>query len=152
MGKTQFAIIAFMAFLFVFFMISKGDEPSRPAASIIPLAGAAFAKDKLDQKSINVIDFLVDWKSLKGKRVTVSGRQIQNASSDSVTCSAGRPGSFLVDGRTLDREGLRRALKTCAGWSQSDDCRGDVSGEVGESLGNPKLKDAVLIWAAPSSR
>lgn len=143
MGKTQFAIIAFMAFLFVFFMISKGDDRRRRAA---------FAKDKLDQKGINVIDFLVDWKSLKGQRVTVSGCQIQNASSDSVTCSAGRPGSFLVDGRTLDREGLRRALKTCAGWSQSDDCRADVTGEVGESLGNPKLKDAVLIWAAPSSR
>lgn len=71
-----------------------------PGTTIILLTGAAFAKDKPHQKSISVIDFLVVWKSLEGQRVTVSGCQIQNASADSVTCSAGRPGSFLVDGRT----------------------------------------------------
>jgi hypothetical protein len=147
MGKTPFAIIAFVAFLFVFFMISKGDEPSRPAASILALAGAALAEDKLGQKkSIDVIDFLVDWKSFKGQRVTVSGCQIRGATNYSVVCSAGSPGYFFMDSETLDREGLRRALKTCTGWTQ-DNCRADVTGEVEEGPFGPLLKHAVLTWA-----
>ena len=99
-------------------------------------------------KTMDVIDFLVDWRSLLRQTVTVTGCLLQQAEATSVVCSAGSQGMFFIDGDTLAREGLRRALRECAGFEKGDECRVDVTGEVSENtLGMPKLLDAAMKWA-----
>ena len=45
-------------------------------------------------------------------------------------------GSIYIDSKSMERESLRRALKTCAGYEQHAHCRGSVTGIVTE-LGTP---------------
>ena len=100
-------------------------------------------------KTMDVIDFLVDWKSLIGQTVTVTGCSLIEADTSGVECSAGPQGLFAIDSNTLAREDFRRALRECAGFKQGDECLADVTGNVTEnSIGDVKLTDAAMNWAA----
>jgi len=101
---------------------------------------------------MDVIDFLVDWKSLIGQTVTVTGCSLRHATMSFVACSAGSQGELVVDSHTLAREDLRRSLRSCAGFEESDECHADVTGNVTEAevLG-PELKSASMKWAATSA-
>ena len=116
-------------------------EQPQPAPQLPPAAPVV--------KTMDVIDFLVDWKSLIGQTVTVSNCTIESADISVVRCSAGRQGLFHIDSDTLAREDLRRALRECAGFEAGNECRADVTGNVTEdSFGEVKLKDASMKWAA----
>jgi hypothetical protein len=98
---------------------------------------------------MNVIDFLVDWKGLVGETVTVTGCLIRDADVSRVLCSAGPQGHFRIGSETLAREDLRRSLRNCAGFTERDECRADVTGNVTENaIGDPELADAAMNWAA----
>ena len=69
------------------------------------------------EKSLDVIDFIVDGPDLIGKKVTVTGCSFGSANSTSVKCGApNHVGTIFIDSPSLDRESLRRALKTCADY------------------------------------
>jgi len=117
-------------------------EQVAPATPNPPPAASAL-------KTMDVIDFLVDWKSLIGQTVTVTGCSLKDADTLSVYCSAGRQGHFAIDSNTLAREDFRRALRECAGFEEGEECRADVTGNVTEgSFGDVKLKDAAMKWVA----
>ena len=98
-------------------------------------------------KTMDVIDFLVDWRSLLRQTVTVTGCSLIEATTTYVVCSAGSRGHFYIDANTLAREDLRRALRTCAGFNEGDDCRADVTGDVTEDdvLG-AELTSTTMRW------
>ena len=84
----------------------------RPQVGQTPDAPPA---EKPSPKGMDVIDFLVDWKSLIGQTVTVTGCSLEGADATYVRCSAGSQGYVLIDSETLAREDLRRALRECSG-------------------------------------
>ena len=98
-------------------------------------------------KTMDVIDSLVDRKSLIGQTVTVTGCLLQQAGDRIVVCSAGSQGSFFIDGNTLAREDLRRALRECAGFD-GDECRVAVTGNVSGDAFGAELTNAAMKWAA----
>ena len=99
-------------------------------------------------KTLDVIDFLVDGPDLIGKKVTVTGCSFTNADSTSVNCRAPNyTGNVFVDSKSMERESLRRASKTCAGYDQHAHCRGSVTGIVTSGLFGPRLGDATIEWA-----
>jgi hypothetical protein len=101
-------------------------------------------------KTMDVIDFIVDGSDLIGQTVTVTGCKFAAASESSVLCSAGSPGSVIIDGRTLNREDLRRALRTCSGFMTPPNCMGSVTGTVDKGAFGLRLTKAALGWR-PSS-
>ena len=118
------------------------------AVSLFVATAAAQSPDKPPSKTMDVIDFLVDWKSAKGQIVTVTGCWLKFANVDSVLCSAGRQGYFGIDSKTLARDDLKRSLRNCIDFSERDECRADATGTVsaGVSGDQPELKNAVLNW------
>ena len=118
-------------------------QESRPVAPSAPATPV---------KSMDVIDFLVDWKSLMGQTVTVTGCSLRHADQTYVACSAEPQGHFFIESDTLAREDLRRSLRSCAGFEEAEDCRADVTGTVTENdvLG-PELKNAAIEWTATSA-
>jgi hypothetical protein len=100
------------------------------------------------RKTMDVIDFLVDWRGFIGQTVTVTGCSLQQAGDKVVVCSAGSQGMFFIDGNTLSREDLRRALRKCAGFEKGDECRVDVTGNVVGGAFGAELKNAAMKWAA----
>ena len=91
-------------------------------------------------KTLDVIDFLVDGPDLIGKKVTVTGCSFRNADSRSVNCRAPNyTGNIYIDSKSMERESLRRALKTCAGYEQHAHCPGSVTGIVTSGIFVPKL-------------
>jgi hypothetical protein len=124
--------------------------------------------------SSSINDFLVDGRSDIGKRVTVTGCQFMFASADSITCAAvkignnGSPsflGQILIEGSSLERENLRRALNNCTDFPPriGKECSGDVTGTVydvfseiyakwGLKYDGPLtlgLKNSAIEWAVP---
>jgi hypothetical protein len=121
-------------------VLAPPPEQPQPASQLPPVAPPP--------KAMDVIDFLVDWKSLIGQTVTVTGCSLQQAGDTIVVCSAGSQGTFFIDGNTLAREDLRRALRECAGFEKGDECRVDVTGNATEGvLGGPELTNAAMKWA-----
>ena len=107
-------------------------------------------------------DFLVDGRSFLGKRVTITGCQFAWSGNDAITCIAVQGGNLsggvLINGPTLERESLRRALRQCPGdpntkGTQSE-CTGYVTGlvyDVFAELGVPNhpalgIKNATISW------
>jgi len=117
-------------------------------AAIAALSDVASAENKPIDKSLDSIDFLVDGRDLIGKRVTVTDCKFRSASSTFVVCGAPNgTGSIYIDSDSLERESLRRALRTCAGYEESPQCRGSVTGIVSLQSGGPYLRDATIEWA-----
>lgn len=109
---------------------------------------------------ISGLDFLVDGRNMIGKRITVNDCNISYASSSSVSCTILSKGSvvgqLMIDSKTSDRDGLRRALERCSGFDKSPACRASVTGTVydlfdelgvknSEILG---MKDATIHWTS----
>jgi hypothetical protein len=142
-------------------VVSGVQSPTTPSPEIVPTPPPQMPEQvvqatpnppsqKAPVKTMDVIDFLVDWKNLKGQTVTVTGCLLRNADTSSVYCSAGPQGDFSIDSNSLAREDFRRALRECAGFERHDDCRADVTGSVTEnSIGDAKLEDGAMKWAAP---
>jgi hypothetical protein len=118
--------------------------------AIAALSEVASAQNKPVYKSLNATDFLVDANDLMGKRVTVTDCGFRGASTSFVMCLPPKGGGyFYIMSDSLERESLRRALKTCVGHSVNPkQCRGSVTGVVSR-LGSagPSLKDATIEWA-----
>lgn len=121
------------------------------AAAALLFAASASADQQKVFRSLDVIDFIVDGRSLYGKRVTVTGCRITGASKSMVNCDGpGTSGHFYVEAVTLDREALRRSLRLCADFVDKPTCHADVTGLVAEAPGHePGLKDATIRWAQP---
>ena len=97
--------------------------------------------------TMDVVDFLVDGKSLTGKFVTVTGCQLVAANSFAIQCSAGSAGNFPIDSASLAREDLRKALRQCTDWTTGTNCRASATGFVQPGpLGDPSLKNAKIVW------
>ena len=134
--------------------IVPARPPQQPEAAVPATPSPQLAAPA--PKTMDVIDFLVDWRSLNGQTVTVTGCSLRGADTLFVYCSAGSQGHlggvngrFSIDSDTLAREDLRRALRKCAGLEEADECRADVTGNVTEDvLGGPEIKDAAMKWAA----
>lgn len=107
---------------------------------------SAFA-ETAPPKKMDAVDFLVDRDGLRGKRVVVTGCHIVFAQAAHVACAA-FPGRsmFYIDGKSMEREGLRYALRHCVEFDDANDCRAEVSGVVGEVLSEAGLRDATLKW------
>ena len=130
--------------------------PTTPKAVETGMGGGA-AENKLVvnktlvvDKTLDSIDFLVDGPDLIGKTVTITDCKFAGASAHSgIMCSAPKGvGSFWIDSGTLERESLRRALRTCADYNKGAECSGSVTGLVSSgSGGRPELRDATIQWA-----
>lgn len=97
------------------------------------------------------LDFLVDSKSQAGRLVHVLGCTIILASASSVLCNVrvqGRPvGNVLLDGDSMAREDLRRALNECAGGAPRPACHVDLRGRVRvNATGDVWVDDSSLVW------
>lgn len=101
-----------------------------------------------ETKAIEVIDFLVDAEGLIGKTVTVTGCQFTAATTHGVLCSAGMPGNFTIEGKSLDKEDLRRALKTCSSFGDNPACIGSVTGTVRKGSFGIQLEKSKIKWNA----
>lgn len=128
----------------------EGAPPTADAAPDAQTPSVPTAPTKRPApKAMNVIDFLVDWKDLVGETVIVTGCLIKGADTSRVLCWTGPQGYFRIDSKTLAREDLRRSLRNCAGLTERDECRVDVTGNVTENaIGDPELTDAAMNWAA----
>lgn len=99
------------------------------------------------------IDFLVDGRTYDGKEVTVRDCTIISALSLSVICAVQNKGNIvgnvMLDGATMDRSSLRRALTECAERKPVPGCRVDlVLGRVRATLaGEVWLDNAMIFWA-----
>jgi hypothetical protein len=99
-------------------------------------------------KTVDIIDFLVDGAELVGKTVTITSCKFTAASDSSVLCSAGTQGNAFIDSKTLDREDLRRALRSCASFIASPQCIGSVTGLVTKGPLGLRLSKASIGWPA----
>lgn len=124
----------------------------------VPVLGAE------GSSSIYIIDFLVDGRSYMGKEITIRGCHFGNASAFGIDClafkengsdrSADWLGTVIIDGPTLDRESLRRALRTCTDFGRRPQCTGDITGTVYDPYaelgvrGNAVIgvKNASITW------
>ncbi|WP_346357995.1 hypothetical protein [Bosea sp. (in: a-proteobacteria)] len=109
---------------------------------IVPQDAAA------ENKTVDIIDFLVDGADLVGKTVTVTGCKFTAATDTSVLCSAGMQGNAFIDSKTLDREDLRRALRNCGGFVAPPQCLGSVTGQVTKGPLGLRLSKASIGWPA----
>ncbi|MFG1260024.1 hypothetical protein V5F79_22110 [Xanthobacter flavus] len=115
---------------------------------------------------ISGIDFLVDWKTLVGKQVTITDCAIFGATSYAVLCFVmspqGRPGlsaplgQITIEPSSMKSDDLRLALKNCSGYSPKYYCYANVSGTVYDMFGDfsiknqgaPALKNVSFHWLA----
>jgi hypothetical protein len=101
---------------------------------------------------MSAVDFLVDYRSLIGREVSVGPCKIGSADSSSVFCTVHNPagnrvGTIILRSESMDRESLRRSLMDCAGFRPAKPCdASSVSGLVTESGGDPRLDRAVINW------
>ncbi len=143
-------------------LAAVAPSPPTPSPEIVPIQPpeqqgqvgsppVAAPAEKPALKTMDVVDFLVDWKSLVGQTVTVTGCSLEHADTTYVACSAGSQGSLFVHSDTLAREDLRRALRECAGFENGDECRADVTGNVSGDAFGAELTNAAIKWAATAA-
>lgn len=107
------------------------------------------------QSVVSGEDYLVDWKEMIGRIVSVGPCMLVIANDIVITCSVGRlllsPGAIGIDASTMDRADLRRALKECTGFEEKRRCSVSfTSGTVQEKYpGQPMIVGAKLTWLAP---
>jgi hypothetical protein len=117
------------------------------AVSMVALTSAA-----AETQLMSAIDFLVDYKTLVGREVSVGPCKIHSADTSSVYCEVSNPagnkvGRIVLRSASMDRESLRRALMDCAGFRPAKPCdASSVSGVVTEQFGDPLLDRAVINW------
>lgn len=102
-----------------------------------------------DLKTVGIVDFLVDWRTLAGQRVRITNCKIEGASAGILVCRA-KEGHLMLLTPDMDRESLRRALNKCSDTPSDDEgCLTDVVGRVtGEAVGldTPILDHVTLEW------
>lgn len=118
-------------------------------ALLSTLAPPAWARD------LSALDFLVDGKALDGQQVTVKDCTVIGAMSSIVMCSAIRRGnsvgSVILDGDSMDRSALRRALNECSDMRPAAKCAvAAVTGKVRiNRMGDVRIDGAAISWAKP---
>jgi hypothetical protein len=100
----------------------------------------------LETKAMDMVDFVVDAKSLIGQRVTITSCGLENASSMVVMCAA-KAGVANIDPDTFAREDLRRSLRQCSGYAAPPECKVAVTGTIATTLaGGVILRNAEIDW------
>lgn len=98
------------------------------------------------------LDYLVDAKAYGGREVTVRDCTIIGAMASIVMCnvqSRGKSvGNVLLDGDTMDRTSLRRALSRCPDMEPAPRCRvALILGKVRiNGAGEARLENATIQW------
>lgn len=122
------------------------------AAIVLVLSASASSAE--DIKTMDAIDFAIDGPTLVKQKIQVTGCKFSSVGTLYVTCNsqANTAVNVGIEGKTLDRESLRRALKECAAFKESDNCVGSVTGVVEQnSAGDIGLTKAVIDWTKPAS-
>ena len=137
---------------------SRPLTPLRAARlALLAVAGAVAALSHVGSaenvaKSLDVTDLLVDATNLVGKKVTVNGCSFESViiipGVTSVIChsSSNTQIPLHIDTTSMERESLRRALKTCTGPARPN-CSGSVTGTVSSGTLSPILGHATIEWA-----
>jgi hypothetical protein len=102
---------------------------------------------------MSAVDFLVDYKSLIGREVSVGPCNVWGADTMLVYCgvhnSVGeKVGDIILRSESMDRTSLRRALMDCAGSRPAMPCEASsISGVVSaRGYTGPGLDRAVINW------
>jgi hypothetical protein len=152
LGGTLVAI--FMVLAFIGGMLGLFGRTPAPATAVaivaLALLATASGPDRAiaQNRTVDVIDFLVDRDDLIGQVVTVTGCRFGAATDSQVLCSAGAQGSVSIESKTLDREDLRKALRQCSEFTAlaPASCAGSVTGTVTKGSFGIRLTKAAIGW------
>jgi hypothetical protein len=105
-------------------------------------------------RPMDAVDFLVDWRDLQGKTVTVHGCHLSvgRSTGTHISCAVGTGSGritnhIIIEEKTFARESYRRFLKECNGNGQEDSCTVDLIGTPsGEFLQMPVMHNVHAIW------
>lgn len=144
-------VAIFMVLALVGGVLALFGKRAPAAAGLAGLIAAALViaaprEAAAESKTVDIIDFLVDGADLVGKTVTITGCKFTAATDTSVLCSAGTQGNAFIDSKTLDREDLRRALRSCGGFIAPPPCIGSVTGQVTKGPLGLRLSKASIGW------
>ncbi len=109
---------------------------------------------------ISSLDYLVDGKNYIDKPTTINRCNVHNAASSFLSCyvypnidTLTNVGNIIIDGDTLRRDDLRKALNMCFGSGVIDKCWVNISGTPFKgTLGgpnSPEIRNAQLQWLNP---
>ena len=150
LGGTLVAIFMVLAFTGgVLGLFGKAPGPAVAVVALAMLAAAGGADPASAQnRTVDVIDFLVDRDDMIGQIVTITGCRFGAATDSQVLCSAGTQGSISIESKTLNREDLRRALRQCSEFSTlaPTSCAGSVTGTVTKGSFGLRLTKAAIGW------
>lgn len=104
------------------------------------LTGPASAAER---PTVEMLDFIVDWRNYIGKEVILVGGAIALASNEDAMLSS-RAGQVALWPPWLNREDLRYVLKYCAGVDRGPACQRPVAGTVVGNTDMPTLKGVQL--------
>lgn len=122
-------------------------------AALISAPAVAQTAPPVEPQKMDVVDFSVDFKEMKKKRVTVTGCEFAGANNSWVFCyAAGNHGVHInIEVKSLDKEDRRRALRECGGVvGENDRCTGSVTGVAFDFMGlGAALQKAKIAWDKP---
>jgi len=105
-------------------------------------------------KIVDIVDLVVDAKSLAGQRITIRKCDIIGGGSFMMACGRGAA-VVNIDHETLEPEALRRSMKWCHRALPPDDIpecvAAGVTGTVAVYGGSVSLTHAEIAWARPAS-
>ena len=104
-------------------------------------------------KIVDIVDLVVDAKSLVGQRVTIRKCHITGGGLFMMSCS--RASALVnIDHETLEKETLRRSMKLCHKHLPLDDIpecdASEVTGTVAVYDGSVSLTNATIAWTRPA--
>jgi hypothetical protein len=106
-------------------------------------------------KDMSAFDLLIDGKSLDGQQVTVKDCTVIGAMASIVMCNVqtrgNSVGNLIIDGDTMERPSLRRALSQCSDMRPMAACKvASLTGKVRiNRSGDLRLDNASVSWARP---
>ena len=100
---------------------------------------------KGEPKVMSIVDYVVDVRALVGVEVTIDECRAVFASAETVGCigttsSTRNIGGVVIDGKTLEREGLRMVIRNCFDHNNRPECVFSVTGVV------KPIMEGVDVW------
>lgn len=99
-----------------------------------------------EPKAMRDVDFLADWRDLKGQSVMIDSCAIGGTASDFIRCeSRNGAASWTLDPVSMDRDDLKYAYDRCpTGSARKPECRFKVLGTV-KNRAVPELSSAKFL-------